>query len=81
MTWITSTVHGKFPLERASHSAIFHESKMIIFGGYNADGFLGNKNRNSVSWIFPFLLKIYYKIGNSVSVAELDQRMAQIAKK
>ncbi len=49
MTWITSTVHGKFPLERASHSAIFHESKMIIFGGYNADGFLGNKNRNSVS--------------------------------
>ncbi|KAL4466060.1 hypothetical protein ABPG74_004297 [Tetrahymena malaccensis] len=38
--WIKIQVHGRQPYARFNHSSSIYESKLVVFGGINLDGFL-----------------------------------------
>jgi predicted metal-dependent RNase len=40
MSWVKVEVSGLLQQPRAGHCAAFDEKKMLVFGGYNAEGFL-----------------------------------------
>ena len=42
LAWINCITMGAHPLPRASHQSAFYENKMIVFGGLNSEGYLGN---------------------------------------
>lgn len=39
MTWETKTVYGQAPSARGYHTTILHDSRIVLFGGYNGTKF------------------------------------------
>ncbi|KRX07421.1 hypothetical protein PPERSA_03254 [Pseudocohnilembus persalinus] len=42
MQWQKITYYGQMPIPRAGHSCFVVDSKLLVFGGYNSEGLVGN---------------------------------------
>jgi hypothetical protein len=43
MTWCRVSINGASKEPRAAHNVVIYETKMLVFGGYNLNGYINSE--------------------------------------